>query len=173
MKSPTGSLILFYALWPDEDIRSQLVALQSKVSGRKIVPENLHMTLAFLGQQSRELLPVLHRAMDELPFNTMTLAIDRLGYFQKPQVAWAGLSSASQGLLDLQRTLMEKLAYLDVPLKAETGFKPHITLARDAKEPTVTDTPSIFWHVRRIVLISSISTSSGVSYMPLRERNVQ
>ena len=173
MKSPTDSLRLFYALWPDEHIRSQLVALQSKVSGRKIVPENLHMTLAFLGQQSRELLPVLHQAMDELPFNTMTLAIDRLGYFQKPQIAWAGLSSAPQALLDLQRTLMEKLAYLNVPLKAETGFKPHVTLARDAKEPTVTDTPSIFWHVRRIVLISSISTSSGVSYMPLRERHAQ
>ncbi len=170
MPSSTDSLRLFYALWPDDDIRSQLVALQSKVNGRKVVPENLHMTLAFLGQQSRDMLPALHQAIDELPFNTISLEIDRFGYFQKPQVAWAGPSSAPQALLDLQHTLMEKLADFRVPLKATAGFKPHVTLARDATAPTVTDAPSIIWHVRRIALIASISTLSGVSYILLRER---
>ena len=170
MKSSADSLRLFYALWPDDDIRTQLVALQSQVNGRKVIPENLHMTLAFLGQQSRDLLPVLHQVMDELPFNAMTLEIDRFGYFQKPQVAWAGPSKAPQALLDLQGSLMEKLVQFNVPLKAAAGFKPHITLARDATAPAVADAPSIVWQVRRVALIASTSTPGGVSYVSLRER---
>ena len=169
MKSPADSLRLFYALWPDEEIRNRLAALQSHVNGRKVVPENLHMTLAFLGQQSRELLPTLHQAIDELPFDSMTLEIDRFGYFNKPQVAWAGLSSAPQALLDLQLGLMEKLMQLQVPLKPGAGFRPHITLARDATAPAVRDTPRIVWHVRRIALIASISKPGGVSYVPLKQ----
>jgi len=170
MKSPGDSLRLFYALWPDDDIRNRLVALQSQVNGRKVVSENLHMTLVFLGQQSRDLLPTLHQVMDELPFNAMTLEIDRFGYFQKPQVAWAGPSTAPQTLLDLQHSLMEKLMRLNVPFKPSAGFKPHITLARDATAPVAADTPSIVWHVRGIALISSTSTPGGVSYRSLRER---
>ena len=170
MKPPADSLRLFYALWPDDDIRTQLLALQSQVSGRKVMPENLHMTLAFLGQQSRDLLPILHQVIDELPFNSMTLEIDRFGYFQKPQVAWAGPSTAPQTLLDFQRSLMEKLVQFNVPLKAAAGFKPHITLARDATAPVAADAPSIVWQVRRIALIASTSTPGGVSYVSLRER---
>lgn len=170
MKSTADSLRLFYALWPDEDIRKRLVALQSQVNGRKVIPENLHMTLAFLGQQSRDLLPALHQVMDELPFTAVALEIDRFGYFQKPQVAWAGPSTAPQSLFDLQRSLMEKLVEFNVPLKDTAGFKPHITLAHDATEPAVADAPFIKWQVRRIALIASTSTPGGVSYVPLRER---
>ena len=170
MKPPADSLRLFYALWPEDDIRNRLLALQSQVNGRKVMPENLHMTLAFLGQQSRDLLPILHQVIDELPFNSMTLEIDRFGYFKKPQVAWAGPSSTPQALLDLQHTLMEKLVQFNVPLKAAAGFKPHITLARDATAPVAADAPSIVWQVRRIALIASTSTPGGVSYVSLRER---
>ena len=172
MISTADSLRLFYALWPDDDVREQLLALQSRVNGRKVAPENLHMTLAFLGQQSRDLLPILGQAMDELSFNTMTLEIDRLGYFQKPQVAWVGPSIAPQALLDLQRALTDKLMQLNVPLKAVEGFKPHVTLARDATAPAVADAPSIVWRVRRMALIASTSKPGGVSYMPLRERSI-
>lgn len=170
MTSPGDSLRLFYALWPDDEIRNRLAALQSQVNGRKVVPENLHMTLAFLGQQSRELLPKLHQVIDELPFDSMTLEIDRFGYFKKPQVAWAGPSTAPQALIDLQLGLMEKLMQLQIPLKAAAGFKPHVTLARDATAPAVTDAPAIVWHVRRMALLASISTPGGVSYVPLKER---
>lgn len=160
---------LFYALWPDDDVRVQLTALQTQVSGRKVAPENLHLTLLFLGQQSRDLLPVLEKAMDALPSEPITLEIDRLGYFRKPHIAWAGPSAAPPSLFDLQHALTDKLAQLNVRLKASEGFRPHITLARDAA-PTVMDAPPVIWQVKRLALIASISKPGGVSYLPLTER---
>lgn len=170
MGTTTDSLRLFYALWPDEEICTRLAALQALVSGRKIAPEHLHMTLVFLGQQSRALLPVLQQAMDELPSAAITLDIDVLGYFRKPQVAWAGPSAAPQSLFDLQGSLWDRLMQLKIPLKASAGFRPHITLAREATAPTTSDTPLVVWPVRRIALMASVSKPRGVSYVPITER---
>ena len=44
---------LFFALWPEDSTRAELTAamrrLQPEVTARWVMPENLHMTLAFLG----------------------------------------------------------------------------------------------------------------------------
>jgi len=175
MSNTSDSLRLFYALWPDEAICSQLAALQAMVNGRKLAPENLHMTLIFLGQQSRDLLPVLQQVMDELPSAAITLDIDTFGYFRKPQVAWAGPSAAPQSLFDLQHALWNRLLQLKVPLKPSAGFRPHITLARDARAPVVSDAPTVVWPVRRMALMASLSNPagvSGVSYVPITERQL-
>ena len=170
MSTTTDPLRLFYALWPEEDICKRLVGLQTLVSGRKIAPENLHMTLVFLGQQSCDLLPVLQQAMDELPSAGITLNINALGYFRKPQVAWAGPSATPQSLFDLQRALWDRLLQLKVPLKPSAGFRPHITLARDASAPAISDAPLIVWPVRRMALMASVSKPGSVSYVPVTER---
>lgn len=169
MNSASKSLRLFYALWPDDAVRAKLVTLQSHVNGRKVMASNLHLTLAFLGQQSSDLVPTLQRAMDDLPLEAMHLSIDTLGYFKKPQVAWAGPSLPPPSLLDLHRLLQKSLIQLRVPLKINEGFKPHVTLARDAVAPVATSLPAVEWHVKCLALVASVSTTDGVTYVPLRE----
>ncbi len=161
---------LFYALWPDEQTRAHLRRLQESVIGRKVSPENLHLTLAFLGNQAKSLLPMLVRLLDKLPAQGFTLGIDRYGYFSKPRVAWAGPSETPAPLLTLQQALMEELNAARVPLKNDEKFRPHVTLARDANSLNEPFAPGIPWRVSKIMLIQSIQVRGGVIYSPIMEK---
>lgn len=161
---------LFYALWPDDATRSHLTRLQESVIGRKVNPANLHLTLAFLGNQTPSLIPALARLVDTLPDQSFTVGIDRYGFFSKPRVAWVGPSETPSPLVELHQMLLNALNEAQVPLKAEGKFTPHVTLARDANrldEPLV---PMIPWKVGRIMLIQSLQVKGGVFYSPIVEK---
>ena len=164
MTAGADKLRLFYALWPDAVTRMKLAALQQQVSGRMTSAQNLHMTLAFLGNQSRSLLPLLEDVLLELPLQPMQLEIDSLDYFNKPRIAWAGPSLVPQALLSLQSDLMTALDGAHILLKPVAGFRPHVTLARDAPAPPHSEIQTIHWKIGEIVLLESVS--SPVSSMP-------
>ncbi len=161
---------LFYALWPDEATRTHLKRLQESVIGRKVNPENLHMTLAFLGSQAKSLLPALAKLLDKLPGQSFTLGIDRYGYFSKPRIAWAGPSESPPPLMHLQQSLMHELNEAKVQLKPEGKFRPHVTLARDANSLDEPFAPGIPWRVGKIMLIQSVQVKGGVIYSPIMEK---
>lgn len=161
---------LFYALWPDETTRAHLKRLQESVIGRKVSPENLHLTLAFLGNQATSLLPVLARLLDKLPAQSFTLGIDRYGYFSKPRIAWAGPSDTPKPLLALQQSLLQGLNEAQIPFQPDAPFKPHVTLARDANRLNEPFAPGIAWRVGKIMLIQSVQVKGGVMYSPVMEK---
>jgi len=84
-------LRLFYALWPDKATRDALANLQLSIRGRIILPQNLHITLAFLGDQPVWLLPTLRTILEGLNFPRIDLKIDRIGFFARSRIAWAGM----------------------------------------------------------------------------------
>lgn len=95
MKPATASatsLRLFYALWPDDATRDALVGLQKIVRGRTTEKQNLHLTLAFLGQQRAETVPTLREILLELPRQDMALVLDRFGYFSRQKIAWIAMT---------------------------------------------------------------------------------
>ena len=161
---------LFYALWPDEATRAHLKRLQESVIGRKVSPEHLHMTLAFLGNQAKSLLPALAKLLDKLPGQSFTLGIDRYGYFSKPRIAWAGPSETPSSLMQLQQSLMHELNEAQVPIKPEGKFTPHVTLARDANSLNEPFAPGVPWRVGKIMLIQSVQVKGGVIYSPIMEK---
>ncbi len=161
---------LFYALWPDEETRIHLKRLQESVIGRKVNPDHLHLTLAFLGTQAKALIPALAKLVDRLPGQSFTVGIDRYGYFSKPRVAWVGPSETPAPLLALQQTLMQELNDAQVPLKPEGKFKPHVTLARDANSLDEPFAPMLPWRVDKLMLIQSIPVKGGVVYSPIAEK---
>lgn len=163
---------LFYALWPDEATRAHLTHLQEAVIGRKVSPEHLHLTLAFLGSQAKSLLPMLAALLEKLPGQRFTLHIDRYGYFSKPRVAWVGPSETPAPLHDLQQRLVQTLDKARVSLKAEGQFRPHVTLARDANSLDKPFAPMIPWRVGKILLVQSIPVRGGVIYSPIVERSL-
>lgn len=161
---------LFYALWPDDTTRTHLMRLQEAVLGRKVSPENLHLTLAFLGHQAKSLIPRLATLIDTLPGQRFTIRIDRYGYFSKPRVAWVGPSETTSPLMALQQTLMHALNEAQVRLKSEGKFRPHVTLAREANSLDQAVAPMISWKVSKIMLIQSIQVKGGVIYSPIAEK---
>jgi 2'-5' RNA ligase len=163
---------LFYALWPDDTTRAHLQRLQASVTGRKVRPENLHLTLAFLGNQPKSRLPVLAGLLDKLPDQSFAVDIDRYGYFSKPRIAWAGPSASPPPLLDLQQSLMQALSEAQIPVKPQGQFTPHVTLARDANSLNESFAPGVAWRVGKIVLVQSLQVKGGAIYSPLMEKRL-
>ncbi|MCB1059099.1 MAG: RNA 2',3'-cyclic phosphodiesterase [Calditrichaeota bacterium] len=133
---------LFVAIMLPEDWQKILRLPQEKIGwlGRGVKwvePENLHLTLKFLGDTPDHVLPDVENVITEAcansaPFN---LSIQGTGCFptkQRPRAYWAGLTP-SKTLRALQAEIgggMEELGF--EPEVKE--FVPHLTVAR-IKEP--------------------------------------
>lgn len=172
MTAGADKLRLFYALWPDELTRMKLAALQQQVSGRKMSAQNLHLTLAFLGNQPHTLLPILKEILHQLPLQSMQIDIDSLDYFSKPRIAWAGPRAAPAALFTLQSDLMQALERAQIHLKPVAGFRPHITLTRDAPPPLEAAIQTVKWEAKEIALLQSVSSLQGPHYQVLAQRTL-
>lgn len=166
----SGSLRLFFALWPDDSTRNALRALQGSMQGRLTSYTNLHVTLAFLGQQTATLLPALKEVLARLPRTEIMLTLDRVGYFPRNRIAWAGMHEVPQALLDLHRSLIDALAGHEVQCGDQHSYTPHVTLARDATLPPDLIFTPIQWRARHVALVQSDTRQEGVHYEVLALR---
>jgi 2'-5' RNA ligase len=166
------SLRLFFALWPDATTRTALMQLQAGMQGRLVPYDNLHLTLAFLGQQPVALLPALKDLLTRIPPATLMLTIDRLGYFPRKRIAWAGTHDVPQALLTLHQSLMEGLQRAGLVFDRQHDFKPHITLARDAALPADMVFTPILWQAGEIALVQSTTETDGTRYSVLASRSL-
>ncbi|MGW8394682.1 RNA 2',3'-cyclic phosphodiesterase [Pseudoduganella sp. HUAS MS19] len=158
---------LFFALWPDDGVRQDLVRLQQPVRGRLIPPEKLHLTMAFLGQQPAEALPVLLGILHATHMPPLQLTVDCYGYFRRPHIAWAGMSEVPGGLLAAQGELMSRLEAAGFSAATHGEFKPHITLAREAQEaPAGFSAAPAVWNVAGLALVASMPDGR---YVPLAQ----
>lgn len=127
----------FVALDLPEPIQAQLLAIQTELQQlglpiRWSKPENLHLTLQFLGNLAIELLPALQTKLtNALAEQTAPiLNCNTWGYFpnpSQPQVVWAGFEQWPNDLLYLQQTVVSCSSHIGII--AETRpWHPHITL---------------------------------------------
>jgi 2'-5' RNA ligase len=161
------SLQLFYALWPDDATRAALQQLQATLPGNQTPYGNLHLTLAFLGQQPAGLLPVLQAVPARLSRLDITLVLDRIGYFTQKRIAWAGMHQVPDTLSMMQRQLTQMLQQQNVAFDNPSVFKPHVTLARNAPAPPDIPFEPIRWRADQVVLVQSSAQSGGVFYRVL------
>lgn len=152
---------LFFALWPDEEVRAQLARwlgeLHVACGGRATRPENLHLTLAFLGSVEDARLAEVERAAGEVAPRAISLVLDRPGYWKHNRIAWAGASVVPPGLEALVSELRGALAKSQIRFDAKS-FVSHVTLLRDAREPGVMPalTP-IEWRLAGFALVQSVT----------------
>ena len=148
---------LFFALWPDADCGDRLralgEALAPRVGGRPVPRENIHLTLAFLGDldEERAALAASVRVTGE----AFALSLDRLGSFRKARVAWAGTARPPPRLMDLESRLAETFRGLGFALE-ERPFAPHVTLRRKTERALPAEPiEAIEWEVREATLVAS------------------
>jgi 2'-5' RNA ligase len=161
------TLRLFYALWPDEATRTALSRLQEPLAGRKMHPRDLHITLAFLGQQPTSLLPLLQILLRQLPPPDLRLELDRIGYFPRSRIVWIGMHSVPDALIALHQALHSALAQQGIHSVQHGSFTPHVTLARDAPEPPQSSFEPLHWHADHMVLVQSVSAPEAERYRVL------
>jgi RNA 2',3'-cyclic 3'-phosphodiesterase len=99
-----------------------------------VVPENIHLTLKFLGEIPKTEIENVSRAMAETAkqYPPMSFSAKGLGVFptiKRPRVLWIGLKGNTYPLIQLQKTLEENLEIIGFP-KEDRGFKAHLTLGR-------------------------------------------
>lgn len=159
---------LFIAIEFNEEILQALTNLQSewKVLGLRgnITPvENLHLTLAFIGEYGNP--TAVLEAMNSVPFSAFNVRLDGIGNFR--DIYWAGIAE-NVALANYVRRLRKALAEHDVPFDRKK-FSPHITLVRRAEfngsmEELLKNPPSGEMEVKTVSLMSSTRGKNGMIY---------
>ena len=120
---------LFIAIQLNEAMRQLATAVQVTfrqfgVRGNYTPTENLHLTLAFIGEYSGpdEVLD----ALENISFAPFTITMDKVGSFD--ELWWTGFEE-NEELEALVRKLRRALADAGIPLDRKK-FKPHVTILR-------------------------------------------
>jgi len=163
-----------------EQVQQELKAL--RLTARWVRPQNIHLTLKFLGNIDSGDIESIGQAMadaagDCAPF---TLTVGGIGFFpgiKRPRVIWVGLGGATDALRNFQRNLANRLATIGFPSE-KRPFKAHLTLGRirQAVNPnilgqTIQDYSvlgNLKFSVDRIILFQSDLKPSGAVYSQLK-----
>lgn len=166
-------LRLFFALWPDSRTRAAIAALAGQVAaqtgGRATAPDNVHLTLAFLGAQPRDSVAALAAAATAaaLDASSFVLTLDHVDCWRKNVVAWLGAREVPPALASLHRALTAALAEFGIADEGRS-FAVHVTLARKiTRSLRYRLSSSIDWPVDRLALVASETGNQGPVYRVL------
>lgn len=167
---------LFIGLWLDDDAVAELSGwahdAQALCGGRIMQPQDMHLTVAFLGQTDPEQTDALIKAVAHWPVQLQPLRLTRFGMFERARVVWAGPAEddPASWLFLLYDTLWSKLVSMGWR-RPESVFRPHVSLLRSAQPCDVTalHRPAVLAHPQRCVLVASQPGASRSDYQVLAQ----
>ena len=156
---------LFIAVPLSQTMRDSLTSCQNDlydlgVRGNFSPEENLHITLAFIGDYPDP--DSVLDALDTVTFTPMTISIDGIGAFGN--LWWVGITG-SPALEALSRRIRRALSEKEIPFDRKR-FSPHITILRKAsveRIPPVQIIPASML-IDRVVLYRSDRGRNGMIY---------
>ena len=129
----------FIAIDIPEDIRSRIADFQntmirSNLAVRWVKPENIHLTLKFIGEIPEQLVGEIKSGLFDAPSlrEPFDVTLSGTGVFpniRRPRIFWAGITSGAEELSRLSKEIQEKLVRFGVEKDAR-AFKPHLTIGR-------------------------------------------
>ena len=136
---PRTTLRAFVAANLDPSLKDALAQVQERLKATRadvgwVRPENLHLTLKFLGQVEETRLNAVTEAVAEaaLGYGSFRLAFGGLGAFptlRAARVVWIGVPEGAEALAALQARVEARLVPLGFPGE-ERSFTAHLTLGR-------------------------------------------
>ena len=134
---------LFIAVNFCDQTKRELLSIQNELrqsisKGRFTTPENLHLTLVFLGECDNKQTDLLKSIIDNIKFEPFVIYMDRVGRFKRDDgdLWWVGVQDNTR-LTKLYNDLTDKLKSSGFKTE-KRKFKPHITIGRKIvtdKEP--------------------------------------
>jgi 2'-5' RNA ligase len=176
---------LFVAVELTEKARREVAAVQAELRRTSadinwVEPENLHLTLKFLGEIDESRLPALTQALRDAagPLQPFTISLEGVGAFprpERPRVLWVGVKDGRGRLVELAEKIAAACALVLRPFdfaqdQHDRPFSPHLTIGRVrsggalAAIPFKTSEPI---RVDRLVLFQSKLSPHGPTYTPL------
>ena len=160
---------LFIAVNCSDETKKLLLSVQEKIKSQSLKgnfsrPDNIHLTLVFLGETPENQVQAICSAIKEAmqpPVAPFSLTFSQTGCFthSKKDLWWigAGHSDPSLGTLkNIRQRITGGLSTAGVAFD-DRPFNPHITLGREIKHnaPIVIDRQEIIFPVNRISLMKS------------------
>lgn len=166
---------VFFALWPDDSVRSDIESAfnHSTFSAANKLSyslQNLHLTLHFMGRLELTVIDELASAASSVHAPSFELVLNRFGLFADANVLWLGPEEVPDELLILHQQLQKILqaSHLKIDSRA---YQPHVSLLRKfrASPDLMEKADDVHWVVRKFALIESVQSAAGVIYQPLAE----
>ena len=160
---------LFLALLPPAPLKPALARLadaaHQRCGGRRLPDDNLHLTLAFLGEQSEALAACIAQRVSAMRIPPGQWQLDRWGYFSRPGIVWIGSAHPHAPLRALHASLWDELETLGIEGRPK-AFVPHVSLLRGAMPPPGDQLPSpaLSWCYQRLALVQSVMSREGSRY---------
>jgi 2'-5' RNA ligase len=156
---------MFFALCPDDATRAHIVRCTrlavAAVGGSATRPENLHMTVAFVGRLTPKQVDKV-RAVAPIRTGPIEILLDRQGFWSRERIVWLGPSQPPSALLELETRLWRGLSASNFVRERGT-YRPHITLARRARAGRVAIRP-LRWTATHLQLLESLPDEQGTRY---------
>lgn len=182
-----GNRRLFLALEPPDPVRRRIAAAAAELrrtAGRAeadvrwVPPENVHLTLQFLGAVPEERVADIEAALAAAAAASAPLALELTGAggfpnARRPRVLWLGFGGDVPALAALVQDLGRRLAPLGFAPEARP-YSPHLTLGR-ARDPrgapglggaltALARSDGFPWRVTEVVLFESHLSPKGPRY---------
>lgn len=124
---------LFVSIDLPHFVTNRLAELDPHLRGiRWLAPEQMHLTLSFLGNVASEVEEALKKNLEAITWKAFFLPISGLGTFPgkgRPNILWVGVGAGHPHLFQLHKRVQD--AAIGAGLKPDLrSFHPHITLAR-------------------------------------------
>jgi 2'-5' RNA ligase len=116
------------------DLQADLKRERAARVVRWVDPENIHLTVKFLGEVDSSMMTALEGAVKDACSGTVPFALKLAGAgafpnSQRPNVIWVGLAGAVDQVSTLAKKIDDACAALGFP-REERAFSPHLTLGR-------------------------------------------
>ena len=180
----------FVAIEIPDAIKNQVEVLENQFKKIRtdikwIHPQNIHITLKFLGNTSinrlEEIYDGLQEAVDSIrPFQLKLQQVGAFPDLNRPRVFWINIDQGREALMTLQKRI-EEILYVRRFVREERPFSPHLTIGR-VRSPrglrTLTDqVRNITFNaqtflVDRVVVVKSDLQSTGPIYTVLNHTNL-
>lgn len=175
----------FVGLELNEEVRRNIIDLMTELRRTKapvkwVEPENLHLTLKFLGDVPEDLLDAVKATLHSVAQGTpeFSFRVEGTGGFpnlRRPRVLWVGVVPETS-LMRLQESVETALKALGFP-REDRPFHPHITLGRVKRPVTITELLRLLGEYRAtafgvvpatyLTLFRSDLSPQGPTYTPL------
>lgn len=161
---------LFFALLPDDrtvDAINWHADQYSPRTGRKVRPENFHITLLFLGNVNAATQERLIMTCNNLHSQTFDLEISTSGWWKKAGIFWLAPEHTPAKLTALHESLVSAAGSCRLTTQ-KRPYAPHITIMRKVTQaPQHPLIKPFTWQAEDFSLMQSITHSDGVEYREL------
>jgi 2'-5' RNA ligase len=164
-------LRLFFAIWPEPELAERLARWANEAAeatrGRIARAENIHLTMAFLGEVAEPRLADAQAAARRVRAQRCDLRLEEARYWRHNRIVWVGPRETPAPLAALAEDLQRELEAEGFRLEARP-FQVHITLIRNAHAPrelpALPAPSSLDWPVREFLLVRSNIERDGARY---------